>query len=275
MRIETPRLLIRDPEPGDAAALHTVYSDPEVMRYLEPPFTWEQTLAFVERKAVYALALRENGRVIGHVIWHKCDENSFELGWVLGKAHWGMGFASEVTRAMLAEGLGRQCNLVICCHPDQAVTRHIAEKFGFYDLGVENGLQTYRYLYKVTQGGLTLDQREALIRSLLGKTVEVEIDRPIGYVHVTNGLTLRYTVNYGFLPGVMAGDGDEQDAYILGVDVPLSRFRGTVIGAIRRADDNEDKLVVAPEGTRFPAEEIRRATWFVEQYFSSSIEVLE
>lgn len=275
MRIETPRLLIRELLPEDEAPLHTVYSDPEVMRYLEPPFTREQTHEFVEKKQVYALVLRSTGAVIGHVIWHLYDENSYELGWVIGKAHWGKGYASEVTRAMLAEGLGRQCNIVIQCHPEQTATRHIAEAFGFYNLGLEEGLQTYRFLYKVTEGGLTKEQRDALIRSLLGKTADVQIDRPVGYIHHTNGLTLRYPINYGFLPGVMAGDGDEQDAYILGVDEPLEHFTGTVIAAIRRADDNEDKLVVAPEGMRFSEAEISEATWFVEQYFSSTVELAQ
>lgn len=275
MRIETPRLLIRPLTQADEGALHPIYSDPQVMAYLEPPFTPEQTRAFVADKPVYALTLRDTGAVIGHVIWHPFDESSYELGWVIGKAHWGRGYASEVTRAMLAEGLGQQRSIVIRCHPGQAVTRHIAEKFGFYDLGLDDGLQTHRFLYKVTEGTLSMAQRDSLIRSLLGRTVEVRIDRPIGYVHVTNGVTLRYTVNYGFLPGVQAGDGDEQDVYILGVDEPLTQFRGTVIAAIRRADDNEDKLVAAPEGMRFTHEQIRQATWFVEQYFSSTIEVLE
>lgn len=83
-------------------------------------------------------------------------------------------------------------------------------------------------------------QRDALIQSLLGKTVNVVIDRPIGFVHVTHGITLRYTVNYGYIPGLLAGDGEEQDVYVLGVNRPLSRFTGRIIGAVRRADDVED-----------------------------------
>ena len=58
--------------------------------------------------------------------------------------------------------------------------------------------------------------------------------------------------------------------YILGVGQPLESFRGTVIGGIRRRDDNEDKLVAAPAGMVFSGEDIREATWFVEQYFDSA-----
>lgn len=128
--------------------------------------------------------------------------------------------------------------------------------------------------YGNTEIFLTAQERETLICSLLGKTVDVIIDRPIGHTHVTKGITLYYTINYGFLPGITGGDGEEQDVYILGVDAPLKTFRGTIIGAIRRADDNEDKLVAAPEGLTFSPEEIRNATWFVEKYFDSAIQVL-
>ena len=128
--------------------------------------------------------------------------------------------------------------------------------------------------YGNTEVFLTASQREQLISSLLGKTVDIIIDRPIGYTHVTKGITLHYTINYGFLPNTIGGDGEEQDVYILGVDVPLETFRGTIIGAIRRRDDNEDKLVAAPAGTVFTREEIREATWFVEKYFDSTIQVI-
>lgn len=126
--------------------------------------------------------------------------------------------------------------------------------------------------YGNTEAFLTMEQRDKLIKSYMGKTVEVVIDRPIGYHHVTKDVPLDYTVNYGYLPGVMGGDGDEQDVYVLGVDVPLKRFTGRIIGAIRRRDDNEDKLVAAPEGMRFHQGQIAEAVHFVEQYFDSKID---
>ena len=121
---------------------------------------------------------------------------------------------------------------------------------------------------------LTPKQREQLVRRYLGKTVEVVIDRPVGYVHHVKGITLHYTVNYGYLPGVMGGDGEEQDVYVLGVQEPLERFTGRVIGAIRRRDDTEDKLVAAPQGMEFHQAQIAEAVHFVEQYFDSTIDSL-
>ena len=129
--------------------------------------------------------------------------------------------------------------------------------------------------YGNTEVFLSAEEREELLCGLMGKTVDITSDRPIGHTHVTKGITLHYSLNYGYLPGITGGDGEEQDVYVLGVDVPLKTVRARIIGAIRRADDNEDKLVAAPERMRFSEEQIREATWFVEQYFDSTIWVPE
>lgn len=118
---------------------------------------------------------------------------------------------------------------------------------------------------------LTPEQREALIEAYLGKSVTVIIDRPIGFHHVTKGIHLDYTVNYGYLPGVTGGDGEEQDVYILGVEEPLETFTGPIIGVVRRRDDNEDKFIAAPEGMVFTAGQMARKIHFVEKYFESEI----
>ena len=125
--------------------------------------------------------------------------------------------------------------------------------------------------YGNTEVFLTPEQREILIQKYLGQTVTVTVDRPVGFHHVTKGIHLDYTVNYGFLPGVTGGDGEEQDVYILGISEPLETFTGRIIAVVRRSDDNEDKLVAAPEGMAFTAEQIREEIAFVEKYFDSRI----
>ncbi len=112
-----------------------------------------------------------------------------------------------------------------------------------------------------------MDARSEFLNNILGQHVHVEIDRPIGYCH--KGIV--YPVNYGFIPGIMAGDGEEQDAYILGVTEPLRAFDGVVVGAVRRHDDCEDKLIVAPEGMVFHQGQIAEAVHFQEQYFDTYI----
>jgi len=106
-------------------------------------------------------------------------------------------------------------------------------------------------------------------RRFLGKTVKVKIDRPIGSKH--ESFDIHYPVNYGYIPDTVAPDGEELDAYVLGVLVPIKEFTGRCIALIHRTNDNEDKLVVAPENVEFSDEEIRTLTKFPERYFESTI----
>ena len=103
--------------------------------------------------------------------------------------------------------------------------------------------------------------------------VTVTVDRPLGSYHPKHP-DLYYPVNYGYIKGITAPDGEEQDAYILGVDTPLSEFTGKVIAVICRDDDIENKWVVAPEGVKFSEDEIRELTFFQERYFQSRISLL-
>lgn len=105
---------------------------------------------------------------------------------------------------------------------------------------------------------------------MIGKTVTVVVDRPLGSRHPVYR-DLYYPVNYGYIVGVMAADGEAQDAYVLGVSEPLVSFTGTVIAVIRRLNDVEDKWVVAPEGMTFSKEEIIKQTHFQEQYFRTEV----
>ena len=105
---------------------------------------------------------------------------------------------------------------------------------------------------------------------MLGKTVTVIIDRPMGTYHPKHK-DIYYPVNYGYISGIIAGDGEEQDAYVLGVNEPLQEFTGVVTAIIHRIDDVEDKWVVAPEGLTFTKEEIQEQVNFQEQYFQSEI----
>ena len=105
---------------------------------------------------------------------------------------------------------------------------------------------------------------------MIGKTVTVTVDRPLGTFHPKHP-DIFYPVNYGYIEGIFAGDGEEQDAYILGVEAPVEKFTGRIIAIIHRRDDVEDKWVVAPEGMVFSAEEIEKQVQFQEQYFNIEI----
>lgn len=112
-----------------------------------------------------------------------------------------------------------------------------------------------------------MTERKKQMENFLGARVHVAVDRPMGFRHGS----LVYPINYGYLPGIPGGDGEDQDAYILGVDHPLAAFDGQVIGAILRKNDREDKLIVAPVGLRLHQAQIAQAVHFQEQYFDSYV----
>ena len=105
---------------------------------------------------------------------------------------------------------------------------------------------------------------------MLGNIVKVIVDRPIGTTH-SNHNDLIYSVNYGYIPEIFAPDGEEQDAYILGVNEPVAEFVGKVIAIIHRLNDIEDKWVVAPESKSFTKEEITKSVAFQEKFFDIEI----
>ena len=107
---------------------------------------------------------------------------------------------------------------------------------------------------------------------MIGTIVTVSIDRPLGSYH-PEYTELYYPINYGYVKGIMSADGEEMDAYVLGVSQPIAEFTGRVIAVIHRLNDVEDKLVVAPEGMSFRREDVLKMTEFQERYFQTRIEM--
>lgn len=106
------------------------------------------------------------------------------------------------------------------------------------------------------------------------KKVTVKIDRPLGTFHPEHK-DLYYPINYGYIEGLIAEDGEEQDAYVLGVNKPVETFSGVLIAIIHRIDDVEDKWVVAPDNMHFSIFEIEEKVNFQEKYFQYTIETID
>ena len=121
---------------------------------------------------------------------------------------------------------------------------------------------------------MTYEERKAQVRSYLGKTVRVEIDRPIGYIHHKEKNDLHYPINYGYIPGVLGGDGEELDVYVLGIGTPVAECTVMVIGIAHRENDVEDKLIAAPLGMTYTAAEMYNAIAFQEQYYKTTVEAM-
>ena len=108
-------------------------------------------------------------------------------------------------------------------------------------------------------------------RDFLDKIVDVIIDKPLGSSHSEKYSNHIYPVNYGYVPNTISGDNEELDCYILGAFEPLETFKGKCIAIIHRTNDNDDKLIVVPEGRNYSNEEIRALTEFQERFFESEI----
>lgn len=106
-------------------------------------------------------------------------------------------------------------------------------------------------------------------QDFLGKEVTVKMDRSLGATHPKHGFI--YMLNYGFIPNTMSADGEELDAYVVGVFDSVEEFKWQVIAIIHRTNDDDDKLVVAPKDKNYTNEQIIALTEFQERFFESEI----
>ncbi len=101
--LETERLIIRKFDKKDYQDAYEYLSDEDVMKFIESPFSYQQTVEFVntfmcEKPNVYALVEKVSSKVIGHVIFHSYEyENVYEIGWLINKNYQGKGYAYEIS----------------------------------------------------------------------------------------------------------------------------------------------------------------------------------
>ncbi|MEN6313971.1 MAG: GrpB family protein [Clostridiaceae bacterium] len=151
----------------------------------------------------------------------------------------------------------------------------VAKEYEALKLRLMNEYQADRLAYTSGKAEfITHTLRKAQVWSFLGKTVTVTIDRPLGSVHPKHD-DMIYPINYGYIDGIIAPDGEELDVYIYGEDKPLDEFTGRVIAIVHREDDIEDKLVAIPDGITFSASEIKSVVSFQEKYYDSRIEIFD
>lgn len=110
---------------------------------------------------------------------------------------------------------------------------------------------------------------KANYKDFLGKKVKVVMDRPMGSRHPE--WDFLYPINYGYVPNTISGDGKELDAYIVGIFEPIEEYEGKCIAAIHRLDDDDDKLVIAPEEKIYTKQQIEALVEFQERFFEHVI----
>lgn len=142
-------LTIRKKKDAGLEDLYALLSDPKVMEFLEPPFTRERTAQFHQSAGlsdpplIYAVE-NKSGLFIGYVIDHDYKPGSKEIGWVLKRDVWGKGSAKALTEQLIARADSEGKSVVIECAPEQTVTKHIAEAFGFASVGRRDGCEVYK-----------------------------------------------------------------------------------------------------------------------------------
>lgn len=103
----------------------------------------------------------------------------------------------------------------------------------------------------------------------LHQIVTVKVDRQLGTKHPKHSFI--YCLNYWFIPETIAPDGEEIDAYILGVFEPIDIFEGECVAVIHRINDDDDKLIVVPKWINYTDDQIKALTEFQERFFNSKI----
>ena len=176
------------------------------------------------------------------------------------------GIASLLLREAI-DKLDRDKDITVSTFRENDV-KGIAPRKLYKKFGLEEGELIEEFGYPNQRFVLHADKSADNV--IIGATVTVTVDRPLGSYH-PEYKDMYYPINYGYIEGVMAPDGEEQDAYILGVNEPVGKFTGKIIAIVYRKDDIEEKWVVVPDGVTFSKEEIRRQIHFQKQYFDSEI----
>ena len=147
----TERLELRAFEPTDLDALHAVYGDPQVTRFMPAYPTLEHTRGALEihmrdaragNPAFWALIERESGELIGDAGLGLIEGigPEFELGYTLGTRWWRRGYATEAARAVRDHALGPLAppEVLALVRPANAASINVLEKIGMERVGTRN-----------------------------------------------------------------------------------------------------------------------------------------
>ena len=160
-RLETPRLILRGFTPEDLEPMAAILAERDTVRYFPRSEPWPRE---VVRKWLaaqhdhwqqlgygwWALERRDTAEVIGWCgVGFLEDTNETEVLYLLGKAHWGQGLATEAARFSLRYAFDnlRLRMIVGIVHPDNRGSRHVLEKIGltFSNTAPYFGLDMLRY----------------------------------------------------------------------------------------------------------------------------------
>jgi ribosomal-protein-alanine N-acetyltransferase len=142
--VQTPRLLLRPLQPGDAEALERIYQGKDVLRYFPNPTPppLEKVHRFLSGQQAHwdahgygnwGILSAGEGEIIGWGGLQFLPElNETEVGFLLDRRFWGRGYATEVARASLQFGFHyfKFDHIIALVHPENLASRRVIEKSG-------------------------------------------------------------------------------------------------------------------------------------------------
>ena len=184
-------------------------NDPAIGHYYEYVYTPEIADGYFERSSVpgkMLFAILVDDQIVGEIKLKKIDFESRECSMGIhmqNDAVKGKGYGTQAERQILQYAFEELGMVAVNAKAVLQNTRsqHVLEKVGFYYTHEDD---TFKY-YRCEANNA---ERWQKAKDLMGKFVHIVVDRPIGYQHGD----IVYPINYGYIPGMIAGDGEEQDA---------------------------------------------------------------
>ena len=144
VRLETARLLLRLFREEDVSDYARLCADAEVMRYLGEgqPLTraeaWRNMAMLLGHwqlrgYGLWAVEERTSGALIGRIgLFNPDGWPGLEVGWMLQRASWGYGFATEGAQAALHYAFTelQSPHVISLIHPENAASIRVAERLG-------------------------------------------------------------------------------------------------------------------------------------------------
>jgi len=163
VRLETPRLLLRWFRENDFPDYVEIATDPEVMKFIggtQTPFeAWRAMSSHIGHwyfrgYGVFAVEEKSSGKMIGRIgLMNPPGWPGFELGWTLGRASWGKGYATEGARRVLEYAFTEmdRDHVISCIAPDNINSAKVAERLGETIEGETELLGKKVYLYGISR----------------------------------------------------------------------------------------------------------------------------
>jgi hypothetical protein len=207
-----------------------------------------------------------------------------------GIGSWAFAYCEQLTTVLIPETVGNiDMNAFRYCRKLQGIELQSSElvTFGanaFYSTAedkhffvVNNEAFKLHRIWKEYAGQITesdlnsrREQAQKEAERVVGNGYKAIMDRPAVAEHPKHK-GLIYPINYGYIPDLIAGDGEEQDVYIIDSHEPLSEATVKIIAVVFRKNDNENKWVGTVGNRLYSTNEIKQAINFQERYYDIEI----